>query len=189
MGFTATTYIVSYPILVYDRIHFLQFQVSGGDGEGLVELWTAWLRHIHEDFWTSPAKAFLQEALQQLLLAYFESRWIETLRSHLLTCPVGALPTIDDRYEELIQNSFATTGNLLVPLQKLARNGKTYAYRPYTWDLYLNSRKDLTTREIKELLKDENPQDSLRNGLGSKWEGARYSGRERRCSSGKRSLR
>jgi len=145
MGFNAT-YIISFPIEVYDRTHFLQIQIvprkPSAAEHSLQDLWNDWHSQQHKLFWTQQVKRYLEGGVERLSIAYFQSRWEEAIYGELKHNKLEVDKFADKKDPlPLLRKSLASTAHLLVPLEEAGEaSTRKLLYRPYSWKNYYDWR-------------------------------------------------
>ena len=180
-GFKAS-YIISFPIEVYDRTHFLQIQIAPehlkSSGESLGQLWVDWIGSVHQSFWVFPVRQYLEEEIQRLALAYFESRWEDALSKELETWSDPDLDldktAISTGSHPVLSKTLAETAHLLLPLNAVheIRRKKRWTYQPYSWEHYYHWRQTQISPlspDVEKLFKDFRPPRRPVGHLGAAW--------------------
>jgi hypothetical protein len=178
-GFKAS-YIISLPIDVYDRTHFLQIQIvpehTAPSGDSLGQLWVDWIGSVHQTFWIFSVKQYLEEEVQRLSLAYFESRWEEALSEELKTRREADLETIkmSTGAQPVLSATLASTAHLLLPLDAVheVEQSRQWSYRPYSWDRYSQWRQTQPSplsSKVAMLLSDSSKKTDGLGPLGAIW--------------------
>jgi hypothetical protein len=166
-----SSYLISYPIELYDHIHFLQIQVQSLDKDSvapLKDLWDAWMKWIHPRFWIFELKQFLNEELQRICLSYFQAKAADSLKAILQQEPLAALYRAALRISpsdwDLADLALVQSLHVVLPIQRidLGESGR-FAYEPYSYSDSSNHSRGRVWKEIRGHRPSEKPTVTIGN--------------------------
>jgi len=131
-------FIISYPLSVAGRLHFLQIALSPPkDGTvGVSTLWKHWLQ-VHEQIWTPSLRAFFREEMQRIVTSAFQHEAHSRLNEGISrgTIAHGDRARVATEYDAHLHKCLYH----LFPVESVTISNPTtgarviYGYEPYKW--------------------------------------------------------